>query len=71
VQAGAKLTLNINGKKVGPEHIDWVFLATLSRHPSEEETAAMMKLLAADKGAAGLEDIWWVILNSAEFNTNH
>ena len=45
--------------------------ATLSRKPTKDESAAMLKLAAANKGAAGLEDVWWVILNSAEFNTNH
>jgi hypothetical protein len=71
VQAGAKLTLKINGPKPGPDHIDWIFLATLARHPTKDENAAMVKLLDANKGAGGLEDVWWVVLNSAEFNTNH
>src|SRR5262249_45014621 len=70
VQSGAKLTLKINGQKVCADHIEWIFLATLSRKPTKDESAAMLKL-AANKGAAGLEDVWWVILNSAEFNTNH
>jgi hypothetical protein len=71
VHAGAKLTLKINGPKPGADHIDWIFLATLSRHPTKEENAAMIKLLEANKGAGGVEDVWWVILNSAEFHTNH
>jgi hypothetical protein len=71
VQSGAKMTQNVNGQKVGADHIEWIFLATVSRKPTKDESAAMLKLAAANKGTAGLEDVWWVILNSAEFNTNH
>jgi hypothetical protein len=64
--------LKLNGRKLRAGHIDWLFLATVSRRPTEEENTAMLKLAkASPTTATGLEDVLWVLLNSAEFNTNH
>jgi hypothetical protein len=71
VQAGAKMAVSLNGRRVGAAHVDWLFLATLSRRPTEQEAAAMLELVRSDKGQRGLEDVLWVLLNSAEFNSNH
>src|SRR5262249_41632341 len=70
-QAGAKVAVTVNGARVGPGHVEWLFLATLSRRPTPEEAQAMLKLAQAGKGRRGLEDVLWVLINSAEFNTNH
>jgi len=70
-QAGARVAVAVNGPRPGREHVEWLFLATLSRRPTPEEAAAMLKLAQAGKGRRGLEDVLWVLINSAEFNTNH
>jgi hypothetical protein len=70
-QAGARAALTVHGPRVGPDHIEWLVLGTLSRRPSAEESAALLELARAGKGVRGLEDVLWVILNSAEFNSNH
>jgi hypothetical protein len=71
VQAGVHSAVAINGERLGPEHVDWIFLTTLSRKPTPEETELMLGLMRAEKGTRGLADALWIILNSAEFNTNH
>jgi hypothetical protein len=71
VQAGAKLAVKVNGPRPGPAHVEWLFLATVSRRPTSEESKEMLELLKTNKDTGGLEDVLWVLLNSAEFNTNH
>jgi hypothetical protein len=71
VKSGAKAALAVHGSKLGPNHIEWLFLATLSRRPKAEESASMLQLLKVGKKVRGLEDVLWVLLNSAEFTTNH
>jgi hypothetical protein len=71
VQVGARAALTANGQRVGANHIEWLFLSTVSRRPTPEESATMRELLAKGKGVRGLEDALWVLINSAEFNTNH
>jgi hypothetical protein len=46
-------------------------MALLSRSPDETESAALVKLLDGNDKKAGLQDVVWAILNSAEFNSNH
>jgi hypothetical protein len=71
VQAGAKVTVAVNGERPGPAHADWIFLATLARRPTNEEATHMLQMINGDRRNRGLEDAIWVILNSQEFNTNH
>lgn len=50
--------------------VEVLFLAAYSRKPSADELAPLVK--AVDAGGAGtLADLFWAMLNSAEFNTNH
>jgi hypothetical protein len=70
-QVGARAAVTANGKTPGPAHVEWLFLATLSRRPTAAESALMADLLKGGKGRRGLEDVLWVLLNSTEFNTNH
>jgi hypothetical protein len=70
-QAGANTALTVNGQRPGKGHVEWLFLTTLSRQPTADEMTAMLELLRENKGARGLEDVLWVLLNSTEFNTNH
>ncbi|MFN0019122.1 MAG: DUF1549 domain-containing protein [Pirellulaceae bacterium] len=61
----------LHGEVAGPKHIEHLFLATLSRKPTGAEMDAMLDLAGASEGSEGLTDVTWVLLNSAEFNTNH
>jgi hypothetical protein len=70
-QAGAKAAVEKHGEQPTEAHIEWLFLATLSRRPTEVETKALLQLAKEGEGTSGLEDVVWAILNSAEFNTNH
>jgi len=71
VQAGAKAQLNGADRAPTAADVERLFLATLSRRPSKEEGKAMLEVMRGGEGAAGLEDVLWAILNSAEFNSNH
>jgi hypothetical protein len=61
--------------------VDYVFLAALSRHPTERERRAIVENLtatwrnaagsSADPRRAALEDLMWAVLTSKEFMFNH
>ena len=61
--------LNTGGK------IDALYLATLGRKPNADELGPLVKYV--EKGGAdgdigkALADVFWAVLNSSEFNTNH
>lgn len=61
----------LHGEVAGSKHIEHLFFATLSRKPTGAEMDAMLDLAGASEGSEGLADVTWVLLNSAEFNTNH
>jgi hypothetical protein len=69
-QAGARLAVAMRGRWRTAQ-VEWLFLATLSRPPSEQEMRDMLQIQRAGKGQRGLEDVVWALLNSTEFNTNH
>jgi hypothetical protein len=71
VQNGARTAQTVNGRRLGAPHVEWLFLSTLARRPTADESAALRELLKNEKDVRGLEDILWVLLNSAEFATNH
>ena len=50
-----------------------LYLTSLSRLPSESETAAFIEVLRTHKGGpkTALQDIFWAVLNSNEFIFNH
>jgi len=55
-----------------PEHvIEAIFIRVLSRRPTSEEMAAMLKIVAEGKPPAVYEDIFAGLLNSSEFLFNH
>jgi hypothetical protein len=70
-QAGAQALLGGEERKPTAQDVEKVFLSTLSRRPTPAEGKAMQELLQAGDGPAGLQDVIWAVLNSAEFNTNH
>lgn len=55
------------------EKIDHLFQAALARKPTGQELSAARKLVAESPAdvARGLQDIWWVLLNSSEFILDH
>jgi hypothetical protein len=58
-----------------PGRIETLFLATLTRRPSPDELATMQAHVDAADSADGrkqaLADVFWALLNSAEFVLNH
>lgn len=55
-----------------PERIETLYLATLSRRPSADELARSLAYLRqAPTENAALADLFWALLNSAEFIFNH
>jgi hypothetical protein len=57
-----------------PEHfvIDHLYLAALSRHPSQAELAHAAKYMGSSPDPIGVvEDLFWSLLNSNEFVLNH
>ncbi len=71
VTAGAALASKKKGAAVGAAHVEYLFLATLSRKPDAAESAAMLKLLDVEDKNGGLQDVVWALINTAEFNSNH
>jgi hypothetical protein len=69
--AGAAQATKKKGEKIDVTHLEYLFLATLSRNPDADESKAMLKLLDVEDKNAGLADVIWALLNSAEFNSNH
>ena len=52
--------------------IDKIFVRALSRLPMEQERSRLIKIVAeAGDQQAGLEDVFWAVLNSREFMFNH
>jgi hypothetical protein len=55
--------------------VEALFLATLSRRPTDKEMSSFAKYVetgGSHKDAAkALADVFWALLNSSEFNTNH
>ncbi len=67
----AETTLRVHGPSAGAEHIRRLFVALLTRVPRPDELEAFLALAGGDSPKAGLEDVVWVIVNSAEFGSNH
>ena len=71
VDLGAEALVRLYGATVGPEHIERLFLALLSRKPTPLELEQFQELAGVTDVRQGLQDAAWVILNSTEFVTNH
>jgi len=68
---GSRVTLAAQGRRDAQAQLDFTFLAALARQPTADESAKLLPLLEAGKGGQGLEDLWWLLMNSAEFSSNH
>jgi hypothetical protein len=56
------------------ERVEALYLAVLSRKPTAKERERMMRYVAdagTDRLAERLGDVFWVLINSAEFRLNH
>lgn len=51
--------------------VETLFLAALSRRPRPEESARLVAYVASRGSRPALADIFWALLNSAEFKLNH
>ncbi|MEZ6067451.1 MAG: DUF1549 domain-containing protein [Planctomycetaceae bacterium] len=52
--------------------VDRLYISTLTRHPTDEEKAALAPLFAEGQDVSkSLEDVYWALLNSREFLFNH
>lgn len=59
-------------KTPAPKAIEELFLCTLSRTPTPEESReAVADIAAAPSPKEGLEDLLWTLLNTREFQFNH
>lgn len=55
-----------------PKVLEHIFIRSLARRPTDREVESLTKLVGeAPNVQAGLEDAFWVVLNSREFMFNH
>jgi hypothetical protein len=60
-----------DSKKTPTEIADELFLATISRFPTETERAAVLKAFEGADRREAVEDLLWSLLNKREFVYNH
>jgi len=56
------------------ERVEMLYLSALSRKPTAKETDRVLKYIddaGTDRLAERLGDVFWALLNSAEFRLNH
>jgi hypothetical protein len=67
-----RLTKLLQQKKGADAVVEELFLATLSRRPTEAQKAEITKSLAdGDRPEEVYRDLFWALLNSKEFAFNH
>lgn len=54
-----------------PQQVEMLFMATLSRPPTAEESQELVTYVEAGDRKSALTDVFWALLNSAEFALNH
>jgi hypothetical protein len=67
----ALATVQANDQSPLTRNIEELYLVTVSRKPTAEEMERMVKYVATRDRKAALADIFWALLNSAEFILNH
>ena len=73
LETGARLKHTLEEFANDPKRqIDELYLATVSRFPNAAESQRLIEYSQRDsKQAQRLGDIFWALLNSAEFRWNH
>lgn len=72
IQPAGRLDRMLKAGASDAEIIEELYLATLTRVPSDDEKQTVRELLAdAPSREEGLQDLLWSLLNSAEFVFNH
>jgi hypothetical protein len=73
IERGKNLPAWTTQQKDPQQVIRSLYLTSLSRPPTTEETAAFTEVLRTHKGgtSVALQDIFWAVLNSNEFIFNH
>jgi hypothetical protein len=72
VKEGGVVKRLLDEKKTPPQVVNELYLRSLSRKPTDEETKAIETQLAGVKDPRpALEDVFWALLNSREFLFNH
>ena len=70
--AGNRISKLVQEKKTAGNIIDELYLATLSRFPTEEERQRVLSETVPEKARQGwFEDLLWALLNTKEFSFNH
>jgi hypothetical protein len=72
IRQGALIPKRLAEKKTPDQIIEELYLRTLTRRPSAEETAKLQAALKDEPDKAkGLEDVFWALMNTREFVFNH
>ena len=73
LSSSPRLKRLLASKQSDAEIVDEIYLAALSRFPSEEDRKRVLEYLAARKAARAqaVQDVAWAVLNSREFLFNH
>jgi hypothetical protein len=72
IQSGGLIAAWLKEGLAPPQIIERLYIRCLSRRPEPAETERLLQLVAeAPNPQAGLEDVFWAVLNSREFLFNH
>ena len=67
----SRLALMLASQSSNSAVVDELYLATLSRLPTDTERSEILSAITGDDRADALADVFWSLLNSKEFTFNH
>jgi hypothetical protein len=72
IAQGGLIRKQLAEKKEPAAIIEALYIRSLSRKPTEQEMKSLLDVVAkSENPQAGLEDVFWAVLNSREFLFNH